>query len=175
MDRPYCDHGAEIAKLAAQYRVKARVVYLREADLPSLLRHAQGTVTINSTVGLSSLHHKTPVKVLGKAVYDIPGLVAKVDLDQFWTEPGTVDSQLYKAFRRYLVTTVLANGNFYRRVHKGLGLTGVAWPLGTVTATCRGATPPRTVRPGSAVAADSVSGEAAPLSTAGMTTLSQQA
>jgi capsular polysaccharide export protein len=137
LDRAYCHYGRVIADRATAAGVKGRVFYIHEAHLPTLFRDTRGTLTINSTVGLSSLHHKRPVKVMGDAVYDIPGLTCQGSLAEFWNAPGQVDRELYLGFRRYLLGSVLANGNFYRRVRTDLGATGVAWPGGSISAASR--------------------------------------
>lgn len=134
MDRAYYDHGGLISLLAKQYGVCGRVHSMHQGHLPTLLRRARGTVTVNSTVGLSSALHRTPVKVAGEAVYDMPGLTCQGSLDEFWQAPGKVDPQLYGFFRRYLVANVLANGNFYKRIRDDCGATGVAWPFGSLSA-----------------------------------------
>ncbi|MDN5848726.1 MAG: capsular biosynthesis protein [Nitrococcus sp.] len=134
MERAYHDYGRLIARLAARYRVRGRVHYLHEGHLPMLLHGARGTVTINSTVGLSSVYHRTPVKVMGYAVYDIPGLTCEKPLDAFWQAPGEVDHRLYRRFRKHLVANVLGNGSFYRRVRADRGSTGIEWPLGSLSA-----------------------------------------
>lgn len=134
MDRAYHDYGKLIARLGVRYRVRGRVRYLHEGHLPALLHGARGTVTINSTVGLSSIYHQTPVKVMGSAVYDMPGLTCRNSLDAFWRAPGAVDSRLYSRFRQYLVANVLGNGSFYRRVRADKGATGIEWPLGSLSA-----------------------------------------
>lgn len=36
---------------------------------PTMLKHAKSVITINSTAGLSALHHAKPLKVLGDALY----------------------------------------------------------------------------------------------------------
>jgi capsular polysaccharide export protein len=92
------------------------------------LTHARGTVVINSTVGLSSILHGTPVITLGKAIYDMPGLTCQGGLDAFWAAPGHVDRRLYRRFRAYLVAHNQANGNFYRRLPGMRNPTGVDWP-----------------------------------------------
>ncbi|MDN5870456.1 MAG: capsular biosynthesis protein [Nitrococcus sp.] len=134
MDRGYHDYARLIADLAGQHRVGGRVFYLHEGHLPTLLYGACGTVTINSTVGLSSICHRTPVKVMGYAVYDIPGLTCEKSLDGFWQAPGEVDHGLYRRFRQHLVDNVLGNGSFYRRVRDDRGATGIEWPLGSLSA-----------------------------------------
>src|SRR5690606_35797780 len=74
LDRAYSDYRDIIETAAANAGIAERVRYVHDLHLPSLLRAAKGTVVLNSTTGVSSLHHGTPVKVLGEAVYDIPGL-----------------------------------------------------------------------------------------------------
>jgi hypothetical protein len=71
---------------------------------------------INSTVGLSALHHGTPLMVLGDAMYDFTGLSFQGPLDSFWTqaEQGAPDMALYDRFRAYLVHHTQLNGSFYR-------------------------------------------------------------
>lgn len=135
MDRAYYHHGSLIEVLAAQYGVHGRVHYLNDGHLPTLLRNARGTVTVNSTVGLSSALHRTPIKVVGNAVYDMPGLTCQEPLDRFWRAPGEVDHRLYRRYREHLVRNVLANGSFYRRVRADdRGATGIKWPFGSLTA-----------------------------------------
>jgi capsular polysaccharide export protein len=134
MDRAYHNYRKLINRLADRHAVGDRIFYLHEGHLPTLLRRARAAVMINSTVGLSAIHHRTPVKVLGHAIYDIPGLTCQKPLDAFWRAPSKVDYPLYKRFRQYLIANVLGNGNFYRRARAGGGATGVAWPLGSITA-----------------------------------------
>ena len=54
-DRGYRNYSQLIRKLGNQYEIIDRLVYLHDCNLPNLLQRAQGVVTINSTVGLSSL------------------------------------------------------------------------------------------------------------------------
>lgn len=128
MDRPYRDYTQLIEDLSQRYGLKKRLLYVHDLHLPTLLRQARGTVVINSTVGLSSLHHGTPVKVLGEALYDLPGLTSQASLDDFWRSPGPVDKALYRHFRSYLLTKTQINGNFYRRLASTGNPMGVVWP-----------------------------------------------
>ncbi len=115
MDRGFTDYTALLAHRAQQLGCAGRVIYIRDANLPELLQNAQGTITANSTVGLSSLYHGTPVKALGRAIYDQPGLTAQCSLARFWTEPPPVDRARVQAFQSELVATCQANGSFYMR------------------------------------------------------------
>lgn len=115
-DIGYQDFGVLVHQLAARMGIRHRVHYLQWAHMPTLLKNAKGLVTLNSTSGISSLHHGTPVKVLGKAVYDLKGLTHQGSLDEFWRRPEPVDDSLYERYRSFVVRTrqinldVLGNG-----------------------------------------------------------------
>ena len=127
MDRPFREYTAHFRERAARRGLEGRLHYVHDLHLPTLLQHARGTITINSTVGLQSAHHDTPVITLGTAVYDMPGLTFQGDLAQFLHEPGEVDRQLYGAFRRWLLHHNQANGNFYRPFEDAPNPTGIRW------------------------------------------------
>lgn len=112
-DRAYRDYSALMADLVRRHRLDDRLLYVDIINIPATLRAALGTVVINSTVGLSSIHHGTPVKCLGTAVYDIPGLTHQGPLDTFWTAPGKVDRDLYERYRYYLRTHNQINGSVW--------------------------------------------------------------
>ena len=97
--------------------ISDRVLVVHDVHLPTCLQHALGTVTINSTVGLSSLYHETPTITLGNAIYDIEGLTNKnKELKDFWKNPQKPDMKLLAKFRQYLVHTTQLNGSFYGRM-----------------------------------------------------------
>jgi capsule polysaccharide modification protein KpsS len=112
--RGYSDYTRLIQKLTRRYGCQDRVIYVHDLHLPTLLQHALGTIVMNSTAGLSSLWHNTPVIALGRTVYDIQGLTFQGKLDDFWQAPGKVDQDLYRKFRSYLLKTNQINGNFYK-------------------------------------------------------------
>jgi hypothetical protein len=97
-------------------------------SLPTLFKHARGTLVINSTVELSSIHHGTPVKVLGEAIYDMPGLTSQVLLDDFWHTAQEPVLAFYHRFRNYLIANIQLNGNFYKRLPGTANALGVIWP-----------------------------------------------
>jgi capsule polysaccharide modification protein KpsS len=116
MDRPYSDYSAEIEALRAKHHLGPRLLYADVINLPAALRGARGTIVINSTVGLSSLTHGTPVKCLGRAVYDLPGLTHQGSLAEFFTAPAPVDRTLYKGFRHWLLEQNQLNGSVWSRL-----------------------------------------------------------
>jgi len=126
MDRAYTNYSLLFENLVGELGLQGRVFYVHDVCLPSLLKSAEGTVLINSTVGMSSLFHGTPVKTLGKAIYDIPGLTTQRSLESFWRRPGSVDRGLFVAFRQYLINRNQINGSFIVRLAKLSGA-GLLW------------------------------------------------
>jgi len=117
LDRGYRDYGDLLNRLDQAHQLRGRLRYVDAINLPAALRAARGTVVINSTVGLSSIHHGTPVKCLGTAVYDMAGLTFQGQLDGFWRDPGQVDGPLYNRFRWWLRTHNQINGSVWTRLH----------------------------------------------------------
>jgi capsular polysaccharide export protein len=129
LDRGYHDYSALIQREAHALGIASRVMYIHDQHLPTLLDHARGVVVINSTVGLSAVHHDAPTKVCGAAIYDMAGLTFSGSLDSFWRESAQVrvDRNLYRRFRGYLVTHTQLNGNFYRRLDVPGSYAGLTW------------------------------------------------
>jgi capsule polysaccharide modification protein KpsS len=119
-DRAYRDYTRYLRGLAAKHGLADRLIYVHDLHLPTLLKAARGVVTMNSTVGTSALFHHTPTKVMGKAVYDIPGLTCQRPLAEFLKDPGAVDQKLLNAFTRWLREDSQINGSFYKH-NRALG------------------------------------------------------
>ena len=121
LDRAYNDYTTVIREAARAAGVTERVHYLHDQHLPTLLEHARGAVVINSTVGIQALDHRTPLKVCGRALYDLPGLTFQGSLDSFWgaADRFTVDDDLFVAFKRVLVLDSQLGGSFYRAQPSG--------------------------------------------------------
>lgn len=129
MDRGYQDYAKLITARSKDLELQGRCMYIHDQNLPELLENARGVVVINSTVGLSALHHGVPLKVCGKAIYDLAGLTFQGSLDNFWEGANKCkpDSHLLQCFNGYLVRYTQFNGNFYKRVQKDLSATGISW------------------------------------------------
>jgi len=127
MDRGYTDYSLLFDNLISEHGLQGRVFYVHDVCLPILLKSAQGTVLINSTVGMSSLFHGTPVKTLGKAIYDQPGLTYARGLDSFWRGSGNVDADTYERFRHYLITHNQINGSLYKPLPQTADYAGLVW------------------------------------------------
>lgn len=126
-DRAYRDYTKLLGEIALEYGLVGRVIYVHDLHLPTLLRHARGTVVINSTVGFSSLYHQTPVLTLAESFYGFMGLVSDVPLDVFWCEPPPVDAQRVLSARHWLIHHNQANGSIWTRLPHSRG-TGLVWP-----------------------------------------------
>jgi capsular polysaccharide export protein len=101
-------------KLARRLGITDRVHVVHDTHLPTCLKNAIATVTINSTVGIASLFHGTPTMVLGDALYDIQGLTCNsMPLDHFWTGYQPPDLGLFRRFRNYMINNTQLEGSFY--------------------------------------------------------------
>ncbi|MDO4907641.1 capsule biosynthesis protein [Neisseria sp.] len=117
MDRGFTDYRKDINRFLRQHpKLKGRIFYVHDAPLPAFLRHGAGMVTLNSTSGLSALIHGMPVKTIGRAAYDIPGITFQGSLAEFWKRPVPPDEGLFHAYRMYHINTTQINGSFYSEV-----------------------------------------------------------
>jgi capsular polysaccharide export protein len=101
-----------------------KIIYLENGHLPTLLKNAQGTVVVNSTVGMSALVHHCPTIALGKAIYNMPGLTNQCSLDHFWNNLEKPNMELYIKLENFLIETNQINGNFYTKLGRKMGVKG---------------------------------------------------
>jgi capsular polysaccharide export protein len=113
LDTGLVDYPAIITALEQELGTAGRVLYLETGHLPTLLDHALGVVTVNSTVGMSALWHRCPTITLGPAIYDLPGLTFQGRLEDFWEQRTPADRRLYQAFRNTVIHTTQVNGDLY--------------------------------------------------------------
>ncbi len=114
VDRGRRNYERFIREQAGIVGVQDRVIVVHDLYLPDCLRHACATVTVNSTVGLTSIGYGIPTITLGNAIYNIEGLTNKgLSLDRFWTEFKKPDLDLYRKFRNYIIDKTQLNGSFY--------------------------------------------------------------
>lgn len=148
------DNGIEpwrkiLRKLARQYGVKKRVYVIDGGNLDRLLRNAAGALTINSTTGIHALRARCPTKVLGVALYDIPGLTCQKPLDEFWKDGTRPDRNLVEDLERLLARTIQVKGCFYTDKGRRAGARDMARKLAEGTVNLPGAlceVPPRLAR-----------------------------
>jgi len=104
-----------LSHLAERLNIENRVFYLESGNLPKLLNHTAGVVTVNSTVGSSALIHGKPTIALGWALYGLTGLTFQDGLDDFWSNPGKPDMKLFRNFRDVVIHNTQINGGFYSK------------------------------------------------------------
>jgi capsular polysaccharide export protein len=101
-----------LGRLAQAAGLDDRVWVIDGGRLGDILPKVAGVVVNNSTGGLSAIEFVRPTIVLGRAIYDMPGLTHQAGLAQFWRSPEAPDPALYEAFRRVLLATSQINGAY---------------------------------------------------------------
>ncbi len=124
LDNGLIDWHRLITRLAGEFGVARQVLTLDGGTPGEVLRAAAGVVTINSTVGVTALHHGVPVKVLGNAVFDIAGLTCQSPLAAFWHDPVPPDKELMAAFLRALIGTTQVKGGYYEPASQACAIAG---------------------------------------------------
>lgn len=115
LDTGLVDYKRYSESLAGELGMRDRLHFIDAGHLPTLLEHAKSAVVVNSTVGLSALHHRCPLIALGTAIYDIAGLTWQGSIDDFWRLAEAPDVNLYEAFLDYVIHHTQINGDFYTR------------------------------------------------------------
>jgi len=111
-----------VEQLGDELDLGRRIVYLESGNLPILLTHTVGVITVNSTVGPSALLHNKPVIVLGRAIYDICGLTFQGPLRDFWLNLEPPDKFLFRCFRNTVIHATQVNGGLYSSQGIALGV-----------------------------------------------------
>ena len=113
LDNGLADWGRVTMRHAAARDAADRVLWLPELPFGPVLAPAAGIVTVNSTAGLQAISQGKPAIVLGRAIYDMPGLTFQGGLDAFWTAAEPPDLRLVDALRRVLAAHCLVRGGFF--------------------------------------------------------------
>jgi capsular polysaccharide export protein len=125
------DHGLDphepvLAKLARREGVADRVHSVERGKLHEVLPMISGAVCVNSTAGLAAVEFGCPTAVLGRALYDMPGLTHQRGLDSFWQDPDRPNAALYQAFRNVLMAATQINGAYATRRGRELAVSEAA-------------------------------------------------
>lgn len=117
MDRGHNTLTPFILSAAEAVGVADRVDVIDTGSLGLLARHCAGMLTINSTSGLSAIHHGVPLLVLGDAIYAHPELATCArsvkDLDNFWSSGHVADAPLRRNYISWIKHNALKPGDFY--------------------------------------------------------------
>lgn len=115
MDRGHRNYAQLINSICLKIGISSSVIYVHDLPLDDLLSHARAVVTINSTVGMRALAKLKPLKVLGRAIYDIKGMTYQGGLNDFWQSEFQPDAILISKFEKYLRESTQMNMEFYAR------------------------------------------------------------
>jgi len=119
-------HERVLTQIAAEAGVGSRVAFVDDGKLHEILPDITGAVCVNSTAGLAAIEFARPTIVLGRAIYDMPGLTHQGGLDRFWTAPEAPDMKLYLAFRQVVLAETQINGAFATPRGRALAVPAVA-------------------------------------------------
>jgi capsular polysaccharide export protein len=122
-------HEQTLQRIASREGVAGRVTFVDDGKLHEILPAIAGAVCVNSTAGLAAIEFGRPTIVLGKAIYDMPGLTHQGGLERFWTEPEAPSAELYGAFRQVALDITQVNGAFATRRGRALAIPAVAGRL----------------------------------------------
>ncbi len=105
------------AAIARRAKVADRVVFLEGGVFANIARASKGVVAVNSTAAYAALGFGVPVKLLGRAVFDVDGLTDPRPLEHFWKAPAAPDADLFARFRRRLSARTQVYGSFHNPRH----------------------------------------------------------
>lgn len=140
LDRGHQPYARWVSRESARFGLSSRVQLIETGPLAMLPRHARAMLTVNSTAGISGLHHNCPVLALGDAFYIGRGLAEAgrtiSAIDTFWTNATPPDAKVWTEFRERIMRDALVPGSYYaantrkatvsavaRRISEGLGNT----------------------------------------------------
>ena len=127
MDRGYKDYHKKIKAINRRLGSK-RVHYVDRVSLPLALKHSRGCVTINSSVGLSTVIHRKKTICLGESAFDLKGLTYQGDLDDFWEADFKPAAKDVNDFLKLLKYTSQAQGVLFQKLYNVKGYSKIAWP-----------------------------------------------
>ena len=90
-----------------------RLSFLEGGNFAALARASAGVVAVNSTAALAAVGFGTPVKLLGRAFFDLPGLVDQQPLEGFWKAPAAPDTDFFHRFRRRMSVQTQIYGSYH--------------------------------------------------------------
>ena len=113
-----------IGRLAREIGITSRVVFLREGTIARILPLALGVITINSTVGFEAVQCCKKVKLMGRAVYDVPGIVFPGTLDEFWVAEFSPQSEDIDSLVKALAWMTQVRGSWFNRDGLAMAIDG---------------------------------------------------
>ena len=106
---------SRIKTMAKAAGIADRVHLAPLGRLDDMLALTRGFITVNSTAATRAMIFGKPVKLLGEAVYDVPGLAHQGPLDNFWADGMPPEQDLLQDFLALLCGALMVRGVFYNR------------------------------------------------------------
>ncbi|UVK48513.1 hypothetical protein BPNPMPFG_007897 (plasmid) [Mesorhizobium sp. AR07] len=114
LDAGHLDHRSIVANSLSCHVNAKRVHVVCDVPLGEAVKASSGLITINSTSGLSGLHHGVQTDILGQAFYEGNGLARHCrDLMKIWTSPHSPDPRSVATLRMRIYTHAVIPGSFY--------------------------------------------------------------
>ncbi len=113
LDNGIINYRSIITQKAAALGISDRVSFAAGGDLDRIIKGAEGVVLVNSTVGFATLRLGRPLKALGTAVYDTPGLTDTQPLADFWQNPTPPQQRLAEEFLTVVETYTQVRGDLF--------------------------------------------------------------
>jgi capsular polysaccharide export protein len=126
LDNGALNLGRIIRELAARHGVADRVFFIDAGKLAPLLNMACTAIAVNSTAYHQSLQRGIPTVILGRAVYQHPGIVSNMRLSDFFDARPAVDREKYEGFYKFLCLTSQINGGYYTRASQEISAGALA-------------------------------------------------
>lgn len=120
------DWGRLIERSTRRLGIGGRVHYFLAGDLDAMIAASSGLVAVNSTAALRALQLGCPVKLLGQAVFDLPGLTSHQALDDFWRAPPAPDMALLQAAIDGMAAMLLVRGVHFSEPGQSAAVAGAA-------------------------------------------------
>lgn len=136
LERGHSNDRALITVMSRMLGIAHLVDVVETGPMGPLTRHAAGIITINSTSGLSAIHHGRPLLIVGDAFYAHPALaicaMGKPDFDAFWTSTHVPDPALRQRYLAWVRHKCLKPGDFYAPEGRKVAAEAVRAMLGDV-------------------------------------------
>jgi len=115
LDNGMIDYRNYIAMAAMKHNIEGRIDYLEGGNLEKYLERALGIILINSTVAFAALAKAKPLKVMGRALFNMAGLADPRNLDKFWKTPPMPDPALIDNFLKVVRTDSQIRGDLFTK------------------------------------------------------------
>lgn len=106
-----------IRAVAKRHGIADRVDVFHSGSIAEMSTHSDGMITINSTSGMSAIHHGTPLLVLGDAIFRHPDLVHVAEdadaIDDFYAERRVAPLDVRRNYERFVARHALIPGDYY--------------------------------------------------------------